>query len=133
MIQTLTVDDLPAILHLSRDMVLRHARKGEIPCIKIGREYRFHPETIDQWLKGGMGNELSRPIDQEGQGMALGMGAGLADHEADRPEDCRRGCAGGTLPKSEVAEKYLSKIIEAGRGDNKGKGIVKRSNTEGKP
>ncbi len=48
----LTVDEVAEYLRLNRETVLRKARKGEIPAIKIGyRSYRFYKEQIDEWLK----------------------------------------------------------------------------------
>jgi len=54
----LTVDEVAEYLRLNRDTVLRKARKGEIPAIKIGyRSYRFYKEQIDEWLRGEVVSE----------------------------------------------------------------------------
>jgi excisionase family DNA binding protein len=37
-------------LDCSRDTVYRMARAGEIPHIRIGREYRFDPDAVKQKL-----------------------------------------------------------------------------------
>jgi len=48
----LTVDEVAEYLRLNRETVLRKARKGEIPAIKLGyRSYRFYKDQIDEWLK----------------------------------------------------------------------------------
>ena len=49
----LTVDEVAEYLRLNRETVLRKARKGEIPAIKMGyRSYRFYKDQIDEWLRG---------------------------------------------------------------------------------
>ena len=48
----LTADEVAEYLRLNRETVLRKARKGEIPAIKMGyKSYRFHKDQIDDWLK----------------------------------------------------------------------------------
>ena len=48
----LTVDEVAEYLRLNRETVLRKARRGEIPAIKMGyRSYRFYKDQIDDWLK----------------------------------------------------------------------------------
>ncbi len=48
----LTVNEVAEYLRLNRETVLRKARKGEIPAIKIGyRSYRFYRHQIDDWLR----------------------------------------------------------------------------------
>ncbi|MCL0046633.1 helix-turn-helix domain-containing protein [Dehalococcoidales bacterium] len=48
----LTVDEVAQYIRLNRETVLRKARKGEIPAIKIGyRSYRFSKDQIDAWLR----------------------------------------------------------------------------------
>ena len=40
-------------IRLNRETVLRKAREGEIPAIKMGyKSYRFYKDQIDDWLKG---------------------------------------------------------------------------------
>jgi excisionase family DNA binding protein len=48
----MTVDDVAQYLRLNREVVLRKARKGEIPGVKAGtKTYRFYKEQIDEWLR----------------------------------------------------------------------------------
>jgi excisionase family DNA binding protein len=48
----LTADEVAECLRLNRETVLRKARRGEIPAIKMGyRSYRFYKDQIDDWLK----------------------------------------------------------------------------------
>jgi len=55
----LTVDEIAEYLRLNRETVLRKARKGEIPAIRMGyRSYRFYKDQIDQWLKAQGATEV---------------------------------------------------------------------------
>ena len=48
----MTVDDVAEYLRLNREVVLRKARKGEIPAVRVGsKTYRFYKEQIDEWLR----------------------------------------------------------------------------------
>jgi excisionase family DNA binding protein len=50
MTDLLTVRELAAYLKLNSATVMRKAAKGEIPAIKIGRQFRFDKSQIDKWL-----------------------------------------------------------------------------------
>jgi len=48
----MTVDDVAEYLRLNREVVLRKARKGEIPAVRVGtKTYRFYKEQVDEWLR----------------------------------------------------------------------------------
>jgi len=49
--QLLTPEELATVLGLPRLQVIRLARAGGIPSIKIGKVWRFRPTTIDAWLR----------------------------------------------------------------------------------
>ncbi|MBL7061895.1 MAG: response regulator [Dehalococcoidia bacterium] len=46
----LTPQELAEMLQLNSATVTRKAKKGEIPAIKIGKQFRFDREQIDKWL-----------------------------------------------------------------------------------
>ncbi len=46
----LTLDELAEYLKLSRTKLYRIAQKGEIPASKIGAQWRFNREEIDDWV-----------------------------------------------------------------------------------
>ncbi len=50
MTELLTVRELAQYLKLNPATVTRKTARGEIPAIKIGRQFRFHKEQIDKWL-----------------------------------------------------------------------------------
>jgi excisionase family DNA binding protein len=49
--KVLTIDDLAAYLKLSKSTIYKLCAEGKIPGQKIGRHWRFHRESIDEWLK----------------------------------------------------------------------------------
>jgi excisionase family DNA binding protein len=46
----LTPQELADMLHLNSATVTRKAKKGEIPAIKIGKQFRFDRDQINKWL-----------------------------------------------------------------------------------
>lgn len=49
--QLMTIEELAAYMRVSRFTVYRLAKDHSIPATKIGRQWRFHKEEIDQWVK----------------------------------------------------------------------------------
>jgi len=47
----LTIDELAAYLKLAKSTTYKLAQEGTIPGQKVGRHWRFHRDTIDEWLK----------------------------------------------------------------------------------
>lgn len=50
--QAWDVSQTAAFLGTSRDVVYKLAGSGEIPCRRVGREYRFEPSAVREWLAG---------------------------------------------------------------------------------
>ncbi len=48
---TLTVAELAEYLKISRSMIYRLLKRGELPGFKIGSDWRFNAEEIDRWLE----------------------------------------------------------------------------------
>ncbi|MBN2463062.1 MAG: response regulator [Dehalococcoidia bacterium] len=48
--ELLTPHELARYLKLNHTTVIRKANKGEIPAIKIGKQFRFDKDQIDKWL-----------------------------------------------------------------------------------
>lgn len=46
-----TIDELVIYLKLPKSTVYKLAQEGKIPGQKVGRHWRFHRESIDDWLK----------------------------------------------------------------------------------
>ena len=45
------VDDMAKLLGISRQVVIRHVKKGTIPYQRIGRFYYFPKALIEKWIK----------------------------------------------------------------------------------
>lgn len=49
--EILTLHEVSDYLRVSEQIVLDWAQKGEIPCGKLGDEWRFRRDEVDQWVK----------------------------------------------------------------------------------
>lgn len=49
--EVMTIDDLARYLQLSKSSLYKLAQDGKVPGQKVGRHWRFHKDTIDEWLK----------------------------------------------------------------------------------
>jgi len=49
--QILTLDEVSTILRVDKATVYRMARKKRIPAAKVGRQWRFDKNRLDEWLK----------------------------------------------------------------------------------
>lgn len=47
----LTIEELAEYLKMGRTKLYRMAQEGEIPASKVGNQWRFDREEIDQWMK----------------------------------------------------------------------------------
>ncbi len=47
----MTVQEVADYLHVSPDLIYRLAQKGKIPASKVGNQWRFKKEKIDQWME----------------------------------------------------------------------------------
>ena len=54
--EVLTVQEVANYLRIDIRTVYRLAKKGELPCIKIGRQWRFNREDIKDLISGGINN-----------------------------------------------------------------------------
>jgi len=57
----MTVDEVAEYLRLNREVVLRKARKGELPTVKLGtKTHRFYRKQVDEWLKSKSTTKVER-------------------------------------------------------------------------
>ena len=47
----LTINELASYIKISRTKLYGMAQRGQIPAVKIGNQWRFDREEIDQWMK----------------------------------------------------------------------------------
>ena len=57
MINWITLDDLSAYLKVSKASLYKLVQAGEIPAVKLGRNWRFDRDEVDRWL------QASRPAE----------------------------------------------------------------------
>ena len=48
----MTLREVATYLRLHRSTVYRLAREGDIPGFKVGTQWRFSKERVDQWMVG---------------------------------------------------------------------------------
>ncbi len=62
----MTVAEVSRYLKLSEKTLLKMVRNREIPCTKIGNQWRFMKEVLDDWLVTRMTSESSANLSQLG-------------------------------------------------------------------
>ena len=55
MTEMLTAKDVQEMLQVDRSTVYRMAEAGRIPALKVGKQWRFPAEQIDNWYQSQMG------------------------------------------------------------------------------
>lgn len=45
-----TIEDLSDYLKISKETLYKMVQRDEVPAFKIGNQWRFQKERIDQWL-----------------------------------------------------------------------------------
>ncbi len=46
----MTVDEVATYLKIPKSSIYKLAQEGRIPCQKVGKHWRFHRNTLKQWL-----------------------------------------------------------------------------------
>lgn len=64
----MTLEQTAEYLHLHPVTLRNKARKGEIPAIKLGRQWRFVREQLEAWLAAGE-RSTGRPSGANGEGL----------------------------------------------------------------
>ena len=49
--ELITADELSELLRISRNQVVLMAKRGDIPCYRVGGRFRFDAVEIEDWLK----------------------------------------------------------------------------------
>lgn len=50
--QILTLAEVSAYLRIPSSTIYKLSREGALPAQKIGRNWRYHKDVLDDWLKG---------------------------------------------------------------------------------
>jgi excisionase family DNA binding protein len=64
MVKVLKLKEVAEYLRLSPMTIYRMANNGDIPCFKVGDEWRFREEAIEQWIfdKEKAGNAIELKV-----------------------------------------------------------------------
>lgn len=49
----MTLKEVSQYLHVGYEIVRRLAHEDRIPCMKVGRLWRFDKEKVDKWMNEG--------------------------------------------------------------------------------
>ena len=50
-VRILTVSELSEYLHVNKATIYRVLREGKLPGFRVGSEWRFHVDAIEQWQR----------------------------------------------------------------------------------
>lgn len=48
--ELLRIEDVAALLRMSKFWIYRRVESGELPALKLGRALRFDPAAVEKWL-----------------------------------------------------------------------------------
>lgn len=54
----LTIQEVAAILKIDKFTAYRYAKEGTIPAIRVGRNWRFLEEVLEEWLTKKAGKDI---------------------------------------------------------------------------
>ena len=54
----LTIQEAAAILKINKHTAYRYAKEGIVPAIRVGRNWRFLEEGLEEWLVKKTGKDL---------------------------------------------------------------------------
>jgi excisionase family DNA binding protein len=67
----MTVAEVAEYLRCQRATIYKLLKKGTIPAFKVGSDWRFNPEAIDQWREG-QNPQVSGPSQKSDASLCLG-------------------------------------------------------------
>ena len=76
----LSVKEVTETLNISRNTVIRWIAEGRIKALKFGRQWRFRPSDISQWLEHG---EAVKPKKKRYSLQGLTSGSTFTDADID--------------------------------------------------
>jgi excisionase family DNA binding protein len=50
----LTVTEVSQYLRIPSSTIYKLTREGAIPAQKLGKQWRYHKDVLDEWLKGNL-------------------------------------------------------------------------------
>ena len=49
--EVLNLEEACQYLRIAKPTLYKYIRKGQIPAFKMGRVWRFHKESLEQWVR----------------------------------------------------------------------------------
>ena len=56
--QVMTLAEVSEYLRIPVSTIYKLSREGALPAQKLGKQWRYHKEAIDEWLKGSKNRDL---------------------------------------------------------------------------
>ncbi len=56
--ELLTIKEVASILKIEKFAVYKYAKKGIIPAVKVGRNWRFLEKALEKWLTSKVGKDI---------------------------------------------------------------------------
>ncbi len=63
----LDMEEACQFLKLSKPMLYKQVRAGKIPAFKIGRIWKFHRESLDEWVRGRVNEDTQARSKKRGR------------------------------------------------------------------
>lgn len=63
----LTIEELAEHLKVSKETIYKMAKAKKIPSSKIGNQWRFNKDVIDQWLVSEANSRTTLPVSTTGR------------------------------------------------------------------
>jgi len=63
MTELITLAEVARYLHVHPSTIYRLVKKGKLPALKVGSDWRFNRESIDQWLAAA--EKAAAPADMD--------------------------------------------------------------------
>lgn len=63
----LTIEELAEHLKVSKETIYKMAKAKKIPSSKIGNQWRFNRDVIDQWLVSEANSRTTLPVQTTGR------------------------------------------------------------------
>lgn len=61
-----TVEQIAGHLQVSKETIYRWLEKGRIPAHRVGKQWRFLTNEVDEWVKRGEATENHREVNAGG-------------------------------------------------------------------
>ena len=74
--EVLTAEEAAEYLRMALSTLYRYMRSGQVPCFKVGNQWRFKRSVLDEWIEriSTTGSSLNSGKETEMLGLDLGLG-----------------------------------------------------------